>query len=96
MKESGLQKKIINYITELPRSWVIKTTGGTPGIPTGTPDIIACINGYFVGIEVKHPNGKGHRQPEQYHQSIKIMQAGGHAFFTDNFEECKKMIDEFT
>ena len=25
---------------------------------TGVPDILACVNGYFVGIEVKAPNGK--------------------------------------
>lgn len=25
---------------------------------TGVPDILACVGGYFVGIEVKAPNGK--------------------------------------
>ena len=28
------------------------------GLKSGVPDILACINGYFVGIEVKAPNGK--------------------------------------
>lgn len=44
----------------------------------GIPDILACINGHFVGIEVKAEDGK----PSQFQiLNIKmIREAGGFAF----------------
>lgn len=46
----------------------------------GTPDILACINGYFIGIEVKAVGGK----PSEL-QLVKIneiREAGGLGFVT--------------
>lgn len=45
---------------------------------SGIPDILACINGYFVGIEVKAPNGKPSEL--QLHNVRAINAAGGFAF----------------
>ena len=42
------------------------------------PDILACINGYFVGIEVKAQNG--HPSELQKYQCNRIRDAGGMAF----------------
>lgn len=45
---------------------------------SGIPDVLACINGYFVGIEVKAPNGKP--SEIQLYNVRKINAAGGFAF----------------
>lgn len=45
---------------------------------TGVPDILACVNGYFVGVEVKAQTGKPSEL--QLHNIDKIRKAGGFAF----------------
>jgi Holliday junction resolvase len=44
----------------------------------GIPDILACVNGYFVGIEVKAENG--HPSDLQIYNIEHIRKAGGFAF----------------
>lgn len=49
---------------------------GSAFMTSGTPDILACVKGVFVGIEVKKP--KGGRVSELQKLKIKqIEQAGG-------------------
>lgn len=43
----------------------------------GVPDILACVNGYFVGIEVKSSTGKPSEL--QIHNVKKIIETGGFA-----------------
>lgn len=38
--------------------WFIKYWGGGYYTKEGIPDILACVNGQFVAIEVKAPNGR--------------------------------------
>lgn len=58
----------------------------------GIPDILACINGYFVGIEVKAQNGKP-SELQLYHCD-KIRKAGGFAFilYPSGFEDFKTFV----
>lgn len=44
----------------------------------GIPDVLACINGYFVAIEVKAQNGEPSEL--QIYHCEKIRKAGGFAF----------------
>lgn len=44
----------------------------------GTPDILACINGYFLAIEVKAPEGKPTEL--QLAKIAEIRKAGGFAY----------------
>ncbi|GAC1521769.1 MAG: hypothetical protein NVS3B1_06410 [Marmoricola sp.] len=56
--ESDLVKAIMNMIRDLPEpSSVFKVHGGKFQ-EVGQPDLIACIRGRFVGIEVKLPGGE--------------------------------------
>lgn len=78
----------------------IKSVGGRPFkwfgnaySESGVPDILACINGYFVAIEVKAPNGK----PSEL-QLVKIRQireAGGFAYvvYPSGWNKLKAIID---
>ena len=60
----------------------------------GVPDILACVGGWFMGIEVKASNGKP--SALQIHNLIKIRQAGGYAFllYPDDFEKFKECVEE--
>lgn len=52
-KESVLVGKITKAITDkYPRSWVVKIVGN-PYQVTGIPDILVCVDGTLVGLEVK-------------------------------------------
>lgn len=58
----------------------------------GIPDVLACVNGYFVGIELKAQNGKPSEL--QKHHIKKIREAGGFAFilYPSGFDKFKRFI----
>ena len=74
MKESAIQYQILAYLTMLEnqgKCWFTRTASGAVRVKrkdgsegffktgkAGTPDIIACFSGKFVGIEVKTSKGK--------------------------------------
>ena len=60
----------------------------------GIPDIIACINGKFVGIEVKNPNGKGVASKVQEFNLDLIQKSGGYTLLTDNFSDYLDFYNE--
>ena len=90
-KEQNIQTAIMDYI---------KSIGGLPikqnqiGIyaQAGVPDIIACIRGRFVAIEVKKTGQKP--KPIQYAFIDAINGCGGLAFWADNLEDVRKTIKE--
>lgn len=59
----------------------------------GVPDVLACVNGYFVGIEVKAQNG--HPSELQLHNIEEIRKAGGFAYvvYPSGWEKLKAIID---
>jgi Holliday junction resolvase len=59
---------------------------------SGIPDILACVNGYFVGIEVKAQNGKPSEL--QMYNVRKIRESGGFAviLYPSGFNEFKQFI----
>ena len=60
----------------------------------GVPDILACVKGYFVGIEVK--TDKGVLSEIQKYQGKQIQKSGGLWFVVrpSNFNEFKKEIEK--
>lgn len=57
-------------------------------MPAGTPDILACIDGKFIGIEVKKPKG-GVVSELQKLKIKQIKKAGGVAFVANSLEVVK-------
>lgn len=59
---------------------------------SGIPDILTCVNGYFVGVEVKAQNGKPSEL--QLYNIRKIREAGGFAIvlYPSGFEKFKKFV----
>lgn len=60
---------------------------------SGTPDILACINGYFLAIEVKAPEGKPSEL--QLAKIAEIRKAGGLAYvaYPSGWGKLKDIID---
>lgn len=90
-KEQDIQTTIMNYISSI---------GGLPikfnniGIyaKAGVSDILACIKGRFVAIEVKKPGGKPSALQLQFITAINSI--GGLAFWADNLEDVKNKLKE--
>lgn len=88
--EKNYENKIKHYIEEL-GGWQVKFFANMM-TKSGVPDILACVGGYFVAIEVKAQKGKPSEL--QLYQCAKIRKAGGFAFiaYPSGWEELKKIL----
>jgi len=90
--EKTFENKIKKYLSDN-NIWYVKyfANGFTK---SGIPDILACCNGHFLGIEVKAENGRPSEL--QLHHIEKIKQSGGHAVIVkpSQFDELKQLIEE--
>ena len=92
MTEQTLQKAIIKWL-ESQNAWIIKTIQVNR---RGCPDILACLNGKFIAIEVKAPGKLSTLTPLQEHQIAAINISGGLAFAADSLETVKQKIFALT
>jgi hypothetical protein len=61
---------------------------------SGIPDLIGCINGRFIGLEVKDPKNKSYGATKlQLHIIELIKESDGIAGVVRSFEEAKELID---
>lgn len=91
MSEKRIEKSIQGYLDSL-GAYHIKNHGSIYS-RAGTPDITACLNGRFIGIEVKQPGGRVSALQAAHIELIK--QAGGVAFVAYSLEETKEYFKEF-
>lgn len=89
--EKNFENKIKKYLEEN-GGWFVKYFANR-NTKSGIPDILACINGVFVGVEVKAENGKP--SPLQLWHQQKIREAGGISIilYPDQFDEFVRLID---
>lgn len=73
MRESALQRQIIAYLRSR-GAYVFKAVG-SPLQQVGTPDLLVCWHGRFIGLEIKVPGKKP--TPIQEYEIHKIREAGG-------------------
>lgn len=84
--EARLQTKVVNFLKDNGR-FVIKTQGGSPGTPNGTPDVITINRqGTLLGLEFKRPDGKGIVSPEQKAMGTKIRNNNALWYVIDSWE----------
>jgi Holliday junction resolvase len=86
MKEQQIQTKIIKYI-QASGGYVVKVITASKA---GVPDILCCIKGKFIGIEVKTETGRA--SPLQLANIELIKQAGGEAAFIRSIEDAAKYL----
>jgi Holliday junction resolvase len=91
-QEKAFENKIKKFL-ESRGAWRVKYFANAY-TEKGVPDILACVNGYFVGVEVKSDNGK--LSDVQLAQIKKINDAGGFAFalYPSKFGDFKIFIDD--
>ena len=90
--EKTFENKVKEFLDEQ-GAWYVKFFANSY-TKNGIPDILACINGYFVGVEVKAQNG--HPSALQLHHCSEIRKAGGFAFvlYPSGFEDFKQFIND--
>ncbi|MBR5823770.1 MAG: VRR-NUC domain-containing protein [Paludibacteraceae bacterium] len=88
--EKTFENKIKQFLKEK-GCWHVKffANGYTK---VGVPDILACVNGQFVAIEVKAPNGKP--SALQLYNIEEIKKSGGTAMvlYPKDFDSFKEII----
>lgn len=91
-QEKLFENKVKRFIEEQ-GGWQVKFFANRM-TKVGIPDILACVNGHFIGIEVKAQNG--HPSDLQIYHCQKIREAGGFAFvlYPSGFEEFKSFIKD--
>lgn len=93
MSEKKIENSIKKYLTESGIYYF--KVHGSAFMPPGIPDIVACYEGYFIGIEVKDRGLKYTQSDAQKVHEENIKKAGGEYFLVDSLEECIWRLDEF-
>lgn len=91
MSESRLVKKIKKKLTTTVGGFWVKLHGGLFQV-VGLPDLVGCVRGRFVGIEVKVPSKLHKVTPRQQFILDMITEAGGLAFVTDSVDTAVKRV----
>lgn len=89
--EKMFENKIKKYLKDH-NCYCVKYHGNAYST-SGTPDILACVKGHFVAIEVKAPEGKPSEL--QLHKIEEIRKAGGFGFvvYPSGWLRLKAVID---
>lgn len=86
--EKSIQKAIIAWLKA--RGAYVFNVHGSAYTPKGTPDLLCCVQGVFVAIEVKGEKGKVSEL--QQHRLDTIAAAGGIAFVARSVADVEKRL----
>lgn len=89
--EKELQDAIIEYLER--NGFYVYRAMGNAMAAKGTPDILCCIHGVFVGIELKleHHGKYGLTKPQEV-RLRQIQKAGGLGFCVTSIEEVEEIV----
>lgn len=98
--ETGVVREIVQAINlAYPNSWGFKVHG-SPYQPVGIPDLLFCVDGRFVALEVKHQKPGESREhaasratAAQLAQIRGIRRAGGGAHVVCSAAEALRVIE---
>lgn len=88
MTEQQIQKKITSYL-EQEGYYVVKVISASKA---GVPDVLACIEGRFVAIEVKKPETKSNVSKLQEYNLERVTEAGGVSTVAWEVEQVKTIV----
>lgn len=89
--EKNVVKRILKYLRSDAVGAYANKTHGSPLVTRGTPDIIGCIDGRYIGLECKK-DAAGKPTKIQQHQIDLIRQAGGIAECVSSVAEVKAIM----
>ena len=90
-RERNLRRSIVERLRQERDVYVCSVVGGAFG-QGGVPDLLCCVAGRFVGLEVKRPLPESQTTPLQDVQAYRIRLAGGLAFVVRSVEEALAAI----
>ena len=90
-EEKRIENSIKNWL-ETNNHWYIKVQGGSNNPSSGVPDILTCIHGRFIGIEVKTPTGNTTKI--QDYQIDQINKSGGIAVVVTSLEQLRMELQD--
>lgn len=98
--EASVTRRVKKYLTDRSGVWFFKVYSGGAMTRSGIPDIIACVWGFFVAIELKRISGKVTKLQE-YTMKMIVMNGRGRAFvaygfmdFENKFSILEKICEE--
>ena len=92
-EEKNLENKIKRWLKDH-GCYYIKYWAGAIYTKSGVPDIIACVNGYFVAIEVKSNRGKVSKLQEYTLRTIRRSKGYSVVVFPKNWIYIQKQLEE--
>lgn len=97
MSEATLTRQITTYLERLKRAglpvWWLKVKGG-PMQRAGVPDLLICIGGYMLAIELKSPDTMPVPSPKQARELIWLSRARARTICSNSLTEVKANIRE--
>lgn len=89
MSEATVQAKIVALLRS--RGAKVIKIHGDAYMESGTPDLIACLHGRFIAIEVKAPHG-GVISPIQHQRMREWRVAGAIGIFARSWQEVETAL----
>lgn len=93
--EKDLAKVIDTYLKLKYKDsiWFLNTYGNAVQ-RAGVPDRLICYKGFFIGIEIKRPDGTGIESERQKIEGKRIKLAGGIYAVVESLEEVKDIMNK--
>ena len=88
--ETRLRAQIVKMLNALPQCYVVKYHGSMYG-QAGVPDLLICLRGRFIAMEIKAPGGKV--TPLQESNITQINNAGGAAYIVRSVEDAQQAVE---
>jgi len=88
-----LTRQILDMLNYLPGVYAYKHYSGGPFGLSGVHDIICCMRGKFVSIEVKNPRKKAKYSAKQAEFALKVERAKGISICVNSLEEVVKKLN---
>lgn len=91
--EKQFENQIKKFLDKLPKTWYFKVWSG-PYSKSGIPDIIACVNGHFIALEVKAENGRASELQKRNVRLINNCNGKACIVYPKDFENLKMELME--
>ncbi len=89
--EGEIKDSICAYLRSLsPELWYYRAQGGAYGHP-GVPDLVCCLKGRWVGLEVKTPRGRVSGFQESCQEQVR--EAGGIYEIVRSVDDVRKVLE---